>query len=81
MSEAIAWDDLTGMQLDAGKVKEARAKEIGYVRSKPVWVKINRKQAQSRGWKVFKIRWIDINKGDDKSPVYRSRLVGKEFNT
>ena len=23
---------------------------------------------------------IDINKGDDVNPVYRSRLVGKEFN-
>ena len=22
----------------------------------------------------------DINKGDDENPVYRSRLVGKEFN-
>ena len=24
--------------------------------------------------------WIDINKGDDKTPNYRSRMVGKEFN-
>ena len=28
----------------------------------------------------MKTRWIDINKGDDENPVYRSRLVGKEFN-
>ena len=26
-------------------------------------------------------RWIDINKGDDENPNYRSRMVGKEFNT
>ena len=39
-----------------------------------------RKQAQAQGWKVIKTRWIDINKGDDANPVYRSRLVGKEFN-
>ena len=26
-------------------------------------------------------RWVDINKGDDANPVYRSRVVGKEFNT
>ena len=31
-------------------------------------------------WKIIKTRWIDINKGDDDNPVYRSRLVGKEFN-
>ena len=36
--------------------------------------------AQAKGWKIVKTRWIDINKGDDENPVYRSRLVGKEFN-
>ena len=25
-------------------------------------------------------RWIDINKGDDENPEYRSRLVAKEIN-
>ena len=32
VGEALAWDDLTGMRLDAGKVIEARGKEIQYVR-------------------------------------------------
>ena len=36
--------------------------------------------AQARGWKIIKTRWIDISKRDDDNPVYRSRLVGKEFN-
>ena len=31
-------------------------------------------------WKIIRTRWIDINKGDDENPNYRSRLVGKEFN-
>ena len=31
-------------------------------------------------WNIIQTRWIDINKGDDMSPVYRSRLVGKGFN-
>ena len=26
-------------------------------------------------------RWIDINKGDENEPNYRSRLVAKEFKT
>ena len=25
-------------------------------------------------------RWVDIDKGDEKTPDYRSRLVAKEFN-
>ena len=24
-------------------------------------------------------RWVDVNKGDDANPEYRSRLVGKEI--
>ena len=42
--------------------------------------KIPRHQAVRNGWKIIKTRWIDINKGDDLNPNYRSRLVGKEFN-
>ena len=80
ISSAIAWDDLTHMRLDAGKVKEARAKEVGYIRDKRVYGKIPRAQAVRNKWKVVQVRWIDINKGDDENPNYRSRLVGKAFN-
>ena len=45
VSSALAWDDLTGMRLDAGKVIEARAKEVRYVRDKEVYVKIPRATA------------------------------------
>ena len=51
-----------------------------YVKNKNVWVKIPRTVAHQKGWKIIKTRWIDINKGDDDNPVYRSRVVGKEFN-
>ena len=43
MSSALAWDDLTGMRLDAGMVIEARAKEVQYVKEKGVYTKITRK--------------------------------------
>ena len=76
----MAWDDLTGMRLDGDQVVEARQKEIEYVRKMKVWNKIPRHVAKAHGWKVIQTRWIDINKGDDEKPVYRSRLVGKEFN-
>ena len=74
MSSVLAWDDLTGMRLEAGKVVEARAKEVGYIRDKRVYAKILRSQASRNGWKVIQARWIDINKGDDENPNYRSRL-------
>ena len=25
-------------------------------------------------------KWVDTNKGDDEDPIYRSRMVVKEFN-
>ena len=68
ISSKIAWDDLTGMKLDAGKVKEARGKELEYIKQKGVWTKIPRSVAHARGWKIIKTRWIDVNKGDDDNP-------------
>ena len=75
-----AWDDISGAPLDPQKVVEARKLEIEYATKKPVWHKISRQKAKAMGWKIIKSRWIDINKGDDSNPLYRSRLVGKEFN-
>ena len=77
VTSSLAWDDLTGMKLDAGKVVEARAKEVTYLREKRVYDKVPRQQALRRKWKIIKTRWIDINKEDDENPGYRSRLVGK----
>ena len=68
VSSALAWDDLTGMRLDGNKVMEAREMEVKYVRDKQVWKKITRREAQAKGWKIIKTRWIDINKGDDVNP-------------
>ena len=62
-------------------VKQARAKEMEYVRGKGVWSVIPRAQARANGRKVIPTRWIDINKGDGANPNYRSRFVAKEFNT
>ena len=49
------------------------------MRDMRVYTKIPRSQATRQGWKVIATRWIDINKGDDEHPNYRSRLVGKEL--
>ena len=36
VSSALALDNLTGMQLEAGKIKGARGKEVQYIRDKAV---------------------------------------------
>ena len=72
--------DISCAPLDPEKVTAARKLEIQYAEKKPVWEKIKRSLAKERGWKIVKSRWIDINKGDDANPNYRSRMVGKEFN-
>ena len=33
------------------------------------------------GKKPIAVRWVDVNKGDDEDPNYRSRLVGREIKT
>ena len=75
-----AWDDISSAPLKPEKVVEARKLEMAYAASKPVWKKVPRSLAKEKGWKIIKSRWIDINKGDDLNPNYRSRMVGKEFN-
>ena len=45
-----------------------------------MWRKIPRSIAKHKGWKIIRSRWIDVNKGDDESPNYRIRMVGKECN-
>ena len=76
----MAWDDLTGEELPAKEVRKARLKEVEYIEDKKVWRRMTRKEAQKRGIKIVAVRWIDINKGDATNPLYRSRLVAKEFN-
>ena len=52
-----ATDDLTGMRLEGGKVVEARAREVEYIRDKQVWKKINGSEAVKRLWKNIETRW------------------------
>ena len=66
--------------MDGRKVIKARVKELEYIREKGVWKEIRRQEAKARGIKVIGTRWIDINKGDDERPNYRSRFVAKEYN-
>ena len=66
------------MRLEPGKVIGARAKEVTYLREQWVYEKTHRHHAMINKWRITQALWIEINRGDDGNPVYRSRLVGQE---
>ena len=74
-------DDLTGQVLKDDLVRAARAAELTYFHSKKVWNKVPRSRARERtGRAPISVRWVDVNKGDDIQPNYRSRLVAGQLN-
>ena len=61
-------------------VRAARKKELEYFNSKGVWEKCRRAAAvAATGRKPITVRRVDVNKGDDDEPNYRSRLVAREI--
>lgn len=47
-----------------------------------LYVKVPLQECWDRtGKKPITVKWVDINKGDEKNPEYRSRLVAREINT
>ena len=77
--QGTSWavDDVSGAVLDPEAVRAARKVELEYFRKMGVYEKVPR--WKSKGKKIIRTRWIDVNKGDEKNPDMRSRLVGKEF--
>ena len=74
-------DDISGAPLDSKLVHEARADEIKGAEKCGVWTKVPLSECYARtGKQPVGTRWVDINKGDEGEPNYRSRLVGREFN-
>ena len=73
-------DDLTGIDLDAGLVREAIKKELGYFDDKEVWELVPESEAKKRtGKPPITVRWVHTNKGDDVHPNMRARLVAREM--
>ena len=73
-------DAITGQSLDPALTKEARKKELEYFASKGVWHKRPRSEAYKfTGKPPISVKWVDVNKGDDEAPNYRSRLVAREI--
>ncbi len=69
---------MTGAALKPKLVREARKQDIDYFRKVKVYKKVPRSEATG---KVISVRWVDINKGDEVNPHYRSRFVAREINT
>lgn len=73
-------DDLTGQVLRDELVMAARATELTFFTSKAVWKKVPRATAQrTTGRRPISVRWVDVNKGDELNPNYRSRLVARQM--
>ena len=77
-----AFDDVSGDELKPEMVKAARAEEMLYFKKMGVYKKVPKKVClQETGREPIGVRWVDINKGDNLHPNYRSRLVAKEYKT
>ena len=75
-------DDVSGAPLIEKLVVAARTLEMKFFTDMKVYDIVTKAESIKTGkGKVIKGRWIDTNKGDTESPDYRSRFVGKEFNT
>ena len=73
-------DDLTGQPLDPELCRIARKAELDYFRSKGVWSLRPIQEAwRLTGRPPISVRWVEVNKGDDENPKYRSRLVAREI--
>ena len=77
MSKPV-YDSASGVVLDPQLVLAARAEELEWARKLGVWITVPR-TAVPRGKKVVGTKWVDLNKGDEVAPNYRSRLVAKEL--
>ena len=69
------FDDVSGKQLEHSRVLKARQDEVDFIKRMSVFEEVERPKNRP----VLKGRWVDVNKGDDTHPNYRSRYVGKEI--
>ena len=78
----VAWDDAgSNATLKPELVVKARDTEMEYFKNMGVYEIVPRGQIDECGGKLIDARWIGTSKVDELNPEYRSRLVGREFNT
>ena len=77
------WDDVTGVPSKHKLVRKARRDETQEFAKHGMYTKVPGKREcwAATGKGPIGVRWVDINKGDEDRPEYRSRLVAKELKT
>ena len=75
-------DDLTSLRLSPDIFKAPRPKELEHFRTRQVWDVRSINDARRRmGRAPISVRWVETNKGEDRSPNIRSGLVAEEIRT
>ena len=75
-------DESSGKPLSTERVRAARAEEIDFATRYEVWTPVPISECyQETGTGPIGSRWIDLNKGDEARPNYRSRLVIQEVRS
>ena len=75
-----AWEVLGEEQLPWDKVFAARSEEVGFMGEKGIWTLRPVKECWEKlGVGPTTVRWVDVNKGDRKVILVRSRLVARDF--
>ena len=73
-------DNVSGKVLNPKLVHAARLDEVKGINEGKVWDIVPVSECFKRtGKPPIRGRWVDVNKGDDNDPNYRSRWVGMEF--
>ena len=71
INEGRAWDDVSGMELELEKVKQARKEEMQFFAKGQDYTRCRREQILIEGGKLIDVRWIDVNKGDADNNTYK----------
>ena len=70
------WDTVNGGHLDPAGVKQARKEELAWVHKSDLYDVVPRSECfEETGRKPVDLKWVDTNKGDQSTPLYRSRLA------
>ena len=73
------YDSISGALLDPELVKRARAEELIWVKKQEIYTKVPIETCWERTSRApITLKWVDVNKGDERNPYYRSRLVARE---
>ena len=77
-----AMDDRSGRPNDVEVVTEARAEEVTFMESVPVWEVSSLEECRARtGKDPISTKWVDTDKGRDGEVFIRSRLVARDFKS